>query len=491
MSKNCPDHSAIFFSSSFTLIYIMTNKEDYLDLWKIALAQIEVKLDNPTQFKTWFSDTQLIEITNGKATLGVKNHYCADWLRRRHQLIIENTLSYVYGENVLVDYKISEELANLPMPTIATPKSIVQNPSLLDLHNGNANELYSALTKAKLNSKYTLESFVVGESNKMAHAAAVAVAENPGTAYNPYFVYGHTGLGKTHIAHGIGRRVLEKNSKAKIIYIPAEGFMNEMVKAIKSGKNIQFREKYRAEVDVLIIDDIQYISNWGSTQTEFFNTFNVLQAANKQIIIISDRSPDELQDLTPRLRSRFQGGIVVEMAKPDFEHRLAILQKKSIQLNVKLAKDLLEYIARNIIDNIRELEGALQTVVLMKHVAGENKLTVEDVAKQLGKDSATKRKKISPQHVLKIVSKEFSISVVDLKGSRRTSEIALARQICMYILRQELNYKLEEIAQILNRKDHTTVIHGIDKIGSKRLTDESFRTQLTNLTENLNTYPQN
>lgn len=458
------------------------------EVWKIALAQIEVKLDSPTHFRTWFTGTKLIEVSSGRAVIGVRNSYTAEWLRRKHQDMIEATLSYVSGEKLKVEYKISDELANTPTPTFkAEPEKLkTQTPSLLDSNQAGSNQLYNSLSSAKINVKYSFENFVVGSSNQMAYAAAQAVAEKPGEVYNPFFIYGRTGLGKTHIAHSIARRLLERNPEQKIIYVPAETFLNEMVSAIKSGKTKQFRDKYRDIANLLIIDDIQFISDWERTQTEFFNTFNVLQGAGKQIVIISDRAPEELENLTPRLKSRFQGGIVVDVARPDFEHRLAILERKMTTLGVtEVSREILNFIAKNITDNVRELEGALQKVVLMKNLIRDHEITLDEVAKQLGRDTLTKRKKVSVPQVIKLVAKEFDLSVVDLKGSRRTKEVAMARQVCMYLLREELHYKLEEIAKFLNRKDHTTIIHGIEKVKSMRLVDESFRNQLIGLTEQL------
>lgn len=468
-------------------------KYDYKYIWHLALAQLEVKLDNPIHFRTWFAPTVLTEIKGSQATIAVRNHYGADWLKRKHQEMIENTLSYIAKKKLKVQYLISEELTNDAAAKVAAKPESKAQPrtdahSLLAMNNGESDQLYQALVKAKLNPKLTFENYVTGESNNMAQAAAQAVADNPGSIYNPLFIYGHTGLGKTHIAHATGRRILERNQSKKIIYISAEGFMNEMVKAIRAGKNIQFREKYREAADVLIIDDIQFISSWEKTQTEFFNTFNVLQAAGKQIIIISDRPPDELEKLTSRLRSRFQGGIVVEVGRPDYEHRMAILEKKLASLGKSLDKRIVEFIAKNVTDNIRELEGALQKIILISSLQPNRELSLEEVAKQLGKDTVSKRKSVSVPYVLKTVAKEFALTTTDLKGNRRTAEVALARQICMYILRQELNYKLEEIARFLERKDHTTIMHGIEKIASKRLTDEAFRGQLLNLIETVNGY---
>ncbi|MFW5702673.1 MAG: chromosomal replication initiator protein DnaA [Candidatus Dojkabacteria bacterium] len=476
------------------------NNLDYKDIWKKTLAQIEVKLDNPTQFNTWFLHTNLIEVSGKKATVAVRNSYSADWLRRKHQIMIEQTLGYVAKkEGIEVEYKISEELTKSVLVKGSLGKvgedsgegnrsrssyGKSSGPSLLDLEGGESAQIYTVLQQAKINPKWRFENLVVGEANQMAHAAALAIAESPGQVYNPYFIYGGTGLGKTHMAHAVATRIIERDIEKKIVYISAEGFMNEMVRAIQTGKNIKFREKYRKSADLLIIDDIQFISNWEKTQTEFFNTFNVLQADGKQIIIISDRPPEELNNLEARLKSRFQGGIVVEIQRPDYEHRLAILRRKMEQTGQVIPEKFVNYLAENVTDNVRELEGALQKVVLLNNLA-RHELSIEEVAKQLGKDARAKRKVISVQQIIKKVAKEFEVSSSDIKGSRRTADIALARQVCMYIFRQELGYKLEEIARFLNRKDHTTIMHGIQRVADKRAADEVFRDQIINLIEKL------
>lgn len=467
----------------------MKQNRDLGEVWKIALAQIEVKLDNPTHFRTWIQGSELLDVKGEKAILGVRNHYTADWIKRKHHQLVVDTISYVYGENVEVDYKIAGDLANEQTPKFK-PQLVDQNsesPSLLDVRpDGQTPDLHQALVRYKINPKFTFETLVQGESNRMAVAAAEGVAESPGKLYNPLFLHGDTGLGKTHLAHALARRLLERNPNKKIVYTSAENFMNQMVSSIKSGRTAKFRQRFRDEVELLIVDDIQFITDWEKTQTELFNTFNALHAAEKQILIISDRPPEQLENLTPRLKSRFQGGIVTDVQKPDFEHRLAILHKKASSLgHSDINPDFLNYLAKNVTANIRELEGALQKVVLLDSLAGNRDLTFEEIAKQIGRDTISKRKRLSVPAVIRVVAKEFDLKPSDIKGNRRTKVIALSRQICMYVLREELNYKLEEIAGFLNRKDHTTVIHGIEKVKSMRMADEGFRAQLINIMEEL------
>ncbi|MBD3279911.1 chromosomal replication initiator protein DnaA [Candidatus Dojkabacteria bacterium] len=461
----------------------MDKMEDYKELWKIALAQIEVKLDSPAQFKTWFKNTKLNGIKSGKAIIGVKNAYACDWLKKKHHKMITSTISYVYGKELGAEYKIDSSLAETPDEKVSV-EEISKEATLFGIKDGVSGDLRSQLKHANLNEKYSFANLINGNSNKIAVAAAKAVSEKPGEVYIPLFIQGRTGLGKTHLAQAIGRAVLERFSNKKVLYTTSEGFLNDMVKSIREGKNMEFRQKYRS-LDVLIIDDIQLISKWVETQNEFFNTYNELHNSGKQIILISDRTPDRIDGLEPRLKSRFQGGVVVEIVPPDYEMRMAILEKKSSEFGIDLPSKITEYIAQEIKDNIRELEGALQKISLYNSMKDDN-LTIDEAAKIIGRDAKSKREKIKPNSIFKSVAKEFDVTIKDIKGPRRTADIAFSRQICMYILRTELSYKLEKIAEILNRKDHTTVIHAIDKIDSQRRVDESFREQLDGILASLN-----
>ncbi|HEC65206.1 MAG TPA: chromosomal replication initiator protein DnaA [bacterium] len=448
------------------------------DLWKTTLAQIEVKLDSPAQYQTWFKDTKLIEIDGKKAKIAVKNSYASDWLKKKHDLLIKSTLSYVYGKDLIAVYEVRQDAS----VEEAGSDSEVQAP-ILDVQGGIDFQTRDVLKEAGLSDRYSFSNFVVGSSNKLAHAASQSIAEGTGKNYNPLFIYGPTGLGKTHLAQAIGRQFVEKDSESKVVYCASEKFLNDMVRAIKSGKNVEFREKYRT-VDLFIMDDIQQASKWQGTQTEFFNTFNVLFQANKQIVLISDRPPEEIENLEARLKSRFQGGMVVDIVRPDFETRKAILEKKSKEFGLDVHEKLIEMIARIIKDNVRELEGALQKISLFDSMS-ENEITKEEVQRILGRDAKSKREKVKVPSILKRIAREYGITVKDIKGPKRTAEIAFARQVSMYILREEFEYKLERVAQLLNRKDHTTVIHAVDKIKSKMMSDEGFKEQMEMLTGEL------
>ncbi|KXK26984.1 MAG: Chromosomal replication initiator protein DnaA [candidate division WS6 bacterium OLB20] len=457
---------------------------DLAELWKIALAQMEVKLDSPAQFKTWFKDTRLLDVKGATAVIGVKNSYTSDWLQKKHMRMIRETLSYVYGSDLQVTFEIDKSLVNKPSPKI-TAEEIIKEAPMFTATYGQENHLEQTLKNAGLNSNYSFANYIVGPSNKLGHAAAVAVATKPGDSYNPLFIYGKTGLGKTHLAQAIARDLLETDPYKKVLYVSSEGFLNDMVKAIRSGKNIQFRQKYRT-LDLLIIDDIQFISKWQETQNEFFNTFNVLYNDKKQIVLISDRSPDEIDGIEDRLRSRFQGGMTVDISKPDFEMRLAIIENKARMMGISLPMNVYEFIAKHVTENVRELEGSLQKISLYSSMV-EEELTLEEVAKILGKDTVTKREKVKVPSILKHVSREFNITVKDLKGPRRTADIAFARQVCMYILREDFGYKLEQVAMYMNRKDHTTVLHAVDKIKSKLMIDDGFKNQVDMLREAIQT----
>jgi chromosomal replication initiator protein len=444
------------------------------DIWKKTLAQIEVKVDSPIHFKTWFSPTELVSIEGKKARIGVRNSYASDWLKKKHSTLIQKTLSHVAGEDMEIVFEISKNMANIEIPK-PTAKELTQD-SLLSVSKGVNQDFETLLESANLNADYTFRNFVVGPSNRLAHAATEAVAETLGKVYNPLFMYGGTGLGKTHLAQAVANKSLERSRGKKVLYIPSENFLNEMVGSIKTGKTHDFRNKYRF-LDLLIIDDIQLISKWEQTQDELFNTFNALHSKHKQIILISDRPPENIHNLESRLKSRFQGGMVIQVEKPDFETRVAIVENKAKSFSLNIPEHILHYIAENITDNVRQLEGAIKQIGLYNQMHPES-LSVQEVASILKVDTQSKRKSISPKSVIKAVAKEFRINHKDIMGSTRKAEIAFARQVSMYLLREDFNYKLEEVAHILNKKDHTTVIHAVDKIKSKQMLEPEFSNQL-------------
>ncbi len=461
------------------------SKKDPQEVWRTTLAQIEVKLDSPAQFKTFFQGAELLKIEKDRASISVQNVYIHDWLKKRYQGMLQDTLSRVYGKDLDIEINVHQD--ELAGEEVQVTYSAAESP-LLSTRDGLHSSVKEIIDKAGLNQKYSLGNFIVGDSNRIAHAAAVAVIDNPGGMYNPLFLHGKTGVGKTHLAQSVARAVLERDPSKKVVYVTSEGFLNEMVKGIKTNKMIEFRSKYRA-IGMLIIDDIQLISKWVSTQAEFFNTFNELHNNNNQVILISDRPPVEIQDLEDRLRSRFQGGMVVDISQPDYELRLAILNAKAQSLSLTISDRILEVIARGVADNVRELEGALQKVALFNQMKPSGDLTIEEVERIIGTDSRSKQEKIKVPEILKAVGKSFGVTVKDIKGSRRTKDVALARQVAMYILRDEFGYKLDEVAKYVNRSDHTTVMHAVDKIKSQILTTEGFKQQIVGVIRQLHEVP--
>lgn len=479
----------------------MSSQKDPKQVWKIALAQIEIKLDNVSTYKTFFSGTQLLNIENKKAMIGVANGYIHDWLKHKYGTLIQEILSHVYGHELIVDFEVVPDFAKGTPQKLernefvraqqvygATASSETGEEGLLATSGGIHESVAAALTRSGLNDKYSFSSFVVGNANRIAHAAAQAVIKQPGQIYNPLFIHGKSGVGKTHLAQAVARAILERSPLKKVVYVSAEGFLNDMIKAIRTGKTHEFRNRYRS-VSIFIIDDIQLISKWVEAQTEFFNTFNELHNSNNQIILVCDRPPEEIKNLEERLRTRFQGGIVVDISQPEFELRLAIVEKKANSFGFQLPPAWLEIIAQHVEDNIRELEGAVQKVSLYNHMKRDGELTREEVLKIIGQDVGSRREKVKVPAVIKLVAKQFGVSVKDLKGTGRTKELAMARQIAMYILRDELEYNLQDVAHYLNRSDHTTVMHAVDKVKSLIASDPQFKQMIVGLIKSLEEAP--
>ena len=337
---------------------------------------------------------------------------------------------------------------------------------------------------ATLNPKYTFDSFVIGNSNRFAHAASLAVAESPAKAYNPLFIYGGVGLGKTHLMHAIGHYILANNPKSKVVYVSSEKFTNELINSIKDDKNVEFRNKYR-NVDVLLIDDIQFIAGKERTQEEFFHTFNDLHEANKQIILSSDRPPKEIPTLEDRLRSRFEWGLIADIQPPDFETRIAILKKKADVENLNIPNEVMVYIATKIKSNIRELEGALIRIVAFSSLT--NKEIGIDLASEALKDIISSRnsKQVTIELIQDIVSSYFNLKVEDFKSSRRTRNITFPRQIAMYLCRKLTDMSLPKIGEEFGGRDHTTVIHACEKISKGLKEDENLQDNIAELTKKI------
>ena len=437
--------------------------------WKVIKELLKMKISH-REFVMWYEGFYLYKISNGIAEFKCSKPYQREWILNNHSRLLKNILYETIGQNIEIIVNINEQ---------SKPKKEKRKyeyhgsemPIFNDENNFEKQKLQS-LEYSQLNPAYSFENLVVGAGNRLANAVAQAVTENPGKAYNPVFFYGRTGVGKTHLMQAIGNYILNKTPSKKIIYCNSEQFLNEVIDAIRSGKTENFRNNYR-KLDVLIIDDIQFITNSPKTQEELFHTFNSLHLSGKQIIMASDRPPKEIDGLTDRLRSRFEGGMVCDIQPPDYETRMAILLKKCEEHNIDLSNEILETIATNIESNVRELEGAITKVATTIKVLGKN-ISQEEIIQILAIDIESKRKRISPEKVIDSVCEVFDITKREIKGKSRTAYVALSRQIVMYILRDSLEYPLEKVAKQVNRKDHTTVLHACEKISKRMIEDKRF-----------------
>lgn len=452
-------------------------------LWQTALGELEVSLSK-ANYTTWFKGSFLISIEDGKATLGIPNNYSKDWLRKKfHPQIVAALHKLTAGQVNEVEYVVATK-SGLSAKPASSPliHSPVEKPTTPVRRNSYTQQ------PPKLNARYTFEHFVVGESNRMAHAAALAVADAPGHAYNPFFVYGDVGLGKTHLIQAIAHAVLLKDPAKRIVYITCEEFTNQFIESLRSGKATEFKHLYR-ETDLLLIDDIQFIAGKEATQDEFFHTFNSLHQQNKQIIITSDRVPKAIPTLEARLSSRFEWGLIVDMNLPDVETRSAIIKARCDEKNFQLEDKIIAFIAQSIQSNIREIEGALNLLIahceLTKIEPTEGVVTA--VLAQF--ITSTPHKAVSIGKIIKMVAGFYNVGVDELLGIRRTKELVYPRQIVMHLLRTELNLSFPTIGREVGGKDHTTVMYACDKIEKEMKKNEVLQKELTTLKERLYSIP--
>ena len=440
------------------------------NLWEKTLDVIKGELSE-VSFNTWIKSCEPISISSDTLKISVPNSFTQDILDKRYKDLVANSIKAVCSKLYNIEFIIASDtsIAEEIKKAEKTPsKSIIVNDEM----------------SSTLNPKYTFNSFVIGNSNRFAHAASLAVAEAPAKAYNPLFIYGGVGLGKTHLMHAIGHYILDGNPNAKVVYVSSEKFTNELINAIKDDRNEEFRKKYR-NVDVLLIDDIQFIAGKERTQEEFFHTFNELHDANKQIILSSDRPPKEIPTLEDRLRSRFEWGLIADIQVPDFETRMAILKKKADVENLNVANEVMGYIAKKIKSNIRELEGALIRIVAYSSLT--NREITVDLATEALKDIISKKqgKHITIDLIQDIVSSYFNLRVEDLKSQRRTRNVAYPRQIAMYLSRKLTDMSLPKIGEEFGGRDHTTVIHAYEKISENLKTDDSLQHTVNDLTKKI------
>ena len=440
------------------------------EIWDKVLEIAQERISN-TSYQTFIKDTQLYSLKNDEAIILVSLPFNASWLNQRYSEIMQAIIYDVIGYEVKPHFISEDELAsynNVNTKEVQEPQ--VQHSSIDDKTWG----------KEQFNMHNTFDTFVIGPGNRFPHAASLAVAEAPAEAYNPLFIYGGVGLGKTHLMHAIGHHVLSNKPNAKVIYTSSEKFTNEFIKSIRDNETEAFREKYRT-IDVLLIDDIQFIQNKEQTQEEFFHTFNELHQNNKQIVISSDRPPKEIAKLEDRLRSRFEWGLIVDITPPDYETRMAILQKKIEEENLDIPPEALNYIANQIQSNIRELEGALTRLLAYSKLQGKP-ITTELTAEAL-KDiiQSPKSKKITIQDIQKVVGQYYSVRIEDFSAKKRTKSIAYPRQIAMYLSRELTDFSLPKIGEEFGGRDHTTVIHAHEKIANDIKSDPTFKQEVENL----------
>ncbi|RIP34923.1 chromosomal replication initiator protein DnaA [Staphylococcus gallinarum] len=444
------------------------------EIWEKVLTLAQEKVSYPS-YQTFLKDTKLHSLENDEAVIVIDDPFVANWLKSHYVEIIQTALYEAIGHEIMPVFYSEDELANMQSDSEQSSNHS-QQPK--DRYESGVDE--ARIGDEQFNMHNTFETFVIGPGNRFPHAASLAVAEAPAQAYNPLFIYGGVGLGKTHLMHAIGHYVLANNPDAKVIYTSSEKFTNEFIKSIRDNKTEQFREKYR-NIDVLLIDDIQFIQNKEQTQEEFFHTFNELHQANKQIVISSDRPPKEIAKLEDRLRSRFEWGLIVDITPPDYETRMAILHKKIEEENLNIPSEALTYIANQIQSNIRELEGALTRVLAFSKLQGQP-ITTELTAAAL-KDiiQAPKSKKITIQDIQKIVGQYYSVKIEDFSAKKRTKSIAYPRQIAMYLSRELTDFSLPKIGEEFGGRDHTTVIHAHEKILKDINNDPTFKQEVENL----------
>lgn len=442
---------------------------DPREIWEIARSQLRLQMTKST-YETWIRDTTCLAYEDGTFIVAVNNAYAKDWLSLRLRPTIKRTLTSILGRAADVTFVVQPASASVAAEPLPAP--------LLDL-DGRGEAVPAELAWVEgttLNPRYTFDNFIVGPSNRMAHAVALSVAERPGRAYNPLFLYGGVGLGKTHLLQAIGHFV--QRSGQRVLYVSSELFTNELINAIRTQSTDQFRAKYRT-IDVLLIDDVHFIAGKEQTQEEFFHTFNALHSANRQIVLTSDRPPQAIPLLEERLRSRFGWGMIADIQPPNLETRIAILQVKAASLGRQVPDEVLAAIAQRAHRNIRDLEGALTNVLAHAEVSGRPLTTalVEDALAYL----SPAQSRLSPEMILHLAADYFGVSIGELTGRSRAARIALQRQIVMYLIREETGASLPQIGELLGGRDHTTVIHGYERIAAEVANNTEISRQVTEL----------
>ncbi|MBQ7360779.1 MAG: chromosomal replication initiator protein DnaA [Lachnospiraceae bacterium] len=430
-------------------------------------------------YNTWIEPLKLHSVENKIVYIVIPSDKsnAFSYISNKYKTFFQVTISEMFGDNFDISFIMEKEASSMD----SKGSELHSKSPVYNINYENAN----------LNPKYKFDTFVVGSNNKFAHSASLAVAESPGEAYNPLYLYGGAGLGKTHLMHSIGHFILEQDPDKKVLYVTSEEFTNEVIESIRSGNAAamtKLRDKYRT-VDVLMVDDVQFIIGKESTQEEFFHTFNVLHAAGKQIILSSDKPPKEMETLDERFRSRFEWGLIADIQVPDYETRMAILRKNAENCDRHIDEEIIKYIATNIKSNIRELEGAFNKIIAfikLNRISNEE-LTIQ-VAEEALKDIIypDKPKEVTPQLIINVVSEHFGVKPEDITSKKRNSEVVIPRQVVMYLCREMTATSLQNIGKILGKKDHTTIIHGVDKIKEEIETNEELRSKIEIIKKKIN-----
>ena len=448
-------------------------KENWMEIKEIVKREYNL---SSISYDTWIEPLQIHKVENNVVTIIIPSDkgHALSYITTKFKSFFQVTISEMFNETYDIAFVLESDVHN----TVYEDTEIVNTASIHNVSYENAN----------LNPKYKFDTFVVGSNNKFAHSASLAVAESPGKAYNPLYLYGGAGLGKTHLMHSIGHFILEENPNMKVLYVTSEEFTNEVIESIRSGNSAdmtKLREKYRT-VDVLMVDDVQFIIGKESTQEEFFHTFNVLHAAGKQIILSSDKPPKDMETLDERFRSRFEWGLIADIQAPDYETRMAILRKNADFYDRKIDEEIIKYIATNIKSNIRELEGAFNKIIAFARL-NKVELTLP-LAEEALKDVIypNKPKEITPSLIINVVAEHFGVRPDDISSKKRNSEFVQPRQVVMYLCRELTDVSLNNIAKLLGKKDHTTIIHGINKVEAELSTNEEFSNKLEIIKKKLN-----
>jgi len=446
---------------------------DGKQIWQTTLGEMEVTMSK-ANYTTWLKNTTFLELNNEILTIGVANIFTKEWLENKYHENIVKTCRKIYPNLKNIYYKVTTQ--NKPSISNITNNSVSSSA-------GN-NISSTQISNKKPTNRYTFENFIVGSNNRLAHAAALAVAQNPGNSYNPLFLYGGVGLGKTHLMQAVGNHIKKTRPEMNILYCPSERFTNDLISAIRQKKMNEFKNKYR-QIDLLLIDDIQFIAGKEQSQEEFFHTFNDLHEHGKQIILSSDRPPRAIQTLEERLSSRFEWGMIADIQPPDLETRLAILEYKAGEANMVFDPEIMSKIASTIQHNIRELEGALTRLIAHCQIYNEqpNMAIAEEILNSILQNP--NRQTVTHKKILSIISKYYQIPQSDIVGTKRNKEIVLPRQVAIYFMRKELSLSYPKIGDIMGGRDHTTIIHGYEKINKNISHDEDLSTDIIKIKEQL------